>query len=611
MSDASPPDDRAAATVTPLFAEAPLAPAGFTPAGLQPTAVLARRRLVVAALNLFTISAFLWATAQVFGAGGWTVSDVVVMVMVLLGAPWMIMGGWNAILGLWVLHGPGLAAAFPAIRDGDGDEPIRVKVALTMFMRNEDPRRALSRLAEMRRGLDESGQGAMFDVFALSDTNDPAVAAEEERVFAEMKPLLGPGARYRRRAKNEAWKAGNVRDFLRRWGDDYEMYLPLDSDSLMSAAAILRMTRIMQKHPRIGILQSLVVGAPNDSLFARVFQFGMRHGMRSYTAGATWWHGDSCGYWGHNALIRSRPFKMRCRLPVMPGDPPLGGHVLSHDQIEAALMRRAGYEVRIMPEEIESFEDNPPTIFDFIKRDHRWCNGNMQYWNLLGLNGVTGMSRFQIAAAIAMYFCAPAWMIMIVAAAAKVFQPEGQGVSFAFGLAVFVLSFALSLLPKIAGWIDVALTPGGMRRYGGSLRFAAGAFVETLFSMLLAPLTALAVSVFMVGLAFGRRISWSGQQRDLTRISLSQAAHRMWPQTLLGLALATTILAYAPGAFWWASPMLAGFTLAIPFTWATASPLLGRLAARAGLCATPEEITPIPTLTNVFGPAAPRAARAA
>jgi membrane glycosyltransferase len=612
MSDASPPAP-AAATVTALRADRhpDFLAQGLTPAGLQPRGVLLRRRLLVLALNLGSIAAFLWAIGQVFGAGGWTFSDMVVWVMVLIGSPWMIMGAWNALIGLWVLHGPGPAAAFPALHDGDGDEPIRVKVAVTMFMRNEDPRRALRRLAEIRRSLDETGQGAQFELFALSDTNDPAVAEEEERVFAEMKPLLGATARYRRRAKNEAWKAGNVRDFLRRWGDDYDLYLPLDSDSLMSGRAILRLTRIMQKHPRLGILQSLVVGAPSDSLFARIFQFGMRHGMRSYTAGATWWHGDSCGYWGHNALIRTRPFKMHCRLPVIPGEPPLGGHILSHDQIEATLMRRAGYEVRILPVEIESFEDNPPTIFDFIKRDHRWCNGNMQYWNLLRLKGITGMSRFQIAASIAMYFSGPAWVLMILAATAKIFQPEGQGVSFAFGVAIFFISFSVSLMPKIAGWIDVALTPGATKRYGGGLRFGIGAVVETVFSMILAPLVAFAVTVFMVGLAFGKRISWSGQQRDLTRISLGQATRRMWPQTLLGLGLTATILAFAPGVFWWASPMLAGFTLAIPFTALTASPWLGRLAARVGLCATPEEITPIETLTNVFGPAAPAQRRAA
>ena len=163
--------------------------------------------------------------------------------------------------------------------------------------------------------------------------------------------------------------------------------LPLDADSLMAGEAVLRLVRIMQAHPRLGILQSLVVGAPAASAFARIFQFGMRHGMRAYTMGSAWWIGDCGPFWGHNAVVRIAPFREHCGLPILPGGPPLGGHVLSHDQVEAALMRRAGYEVRVLPEERGSWEENPPTIFEFSARDLRWCQGNMQYWRLLGTAG--------------------------------------------------------------------------------------------------------------------------------------------------------------------------------------------------------------------------------
>lgn len=592
MSDATP------ASVTPM--PGLTRDDGMTPAGLQSRALLFRRRMIVLALNLVSFLALGWGVAHVFGAGGWAVADIIFFACFLIGTPWMLMGLWNGVIGLWVMHGGGgLVESCPVICDGDGDEPIRAKVAVTMFVRNEDPARAFHRLAAMRADLDASGQGGAFDFFILSDTNEPGVAAEEERLFAQMRDALGATTRYRRRERNEAYKAGNVRDFLRRWGNDYELYIPLDMDSVMSAKAMLRMVRIMQKHPRIGILQSLCLGAPAESFFARTFQFGMRHAMRSYTAGASWWHGDACGYWGHNAVIRCAPFKAKCRMPVIPGEPPLGGHILSHDQIEATLMRRAGYETRVLPEEVESFEDNPPTILDFIKRDHRWCNGNMQYFGLVGLKGLLPMSRFQIFAAIAMYFAAPAWMIMIVAAAAKVYTPESGGVSFGFGVAMFFIMFSVSLGPKIAGWLDVALTPGGVKRNGGALRFAAGAFTETLFSILIAPINAFAVSWFMVGLLFGRRISWSGQQRDLSRVTWAQGARAMWPQTLLGAVLFLNTWLMAPGALPWAAPLLAGLGLSIPFTVLTASPTLGRLAARVGLCATPEELAPPPILTAI------------
>ncbi|MEO1613233.1 MAG: glucans biosynthesis glucosyltransferase MdoH, partial [Pseudomonadota bacterium] len=468
-------------------------------------------------------------------------------------------GFWNAVIGLWLLHGAkdGVAATSPFLASVDPIAPVREKTAITMFLRNEDPERAMSRLAATKRSLDATGYGERFDVFVLSDTDDPAVADEEAEAFARWRADFGPNAIYRRREKNTAWKAGNIRDFLRRWGGEYAFFLPLDSDSLMSGEAILKLQRTMEAHPRLGILQSLVVGAPATSAFARVFQFGMRSGMRSFTMGAAWWHGDCGPYWGHNALVRIAPFKAKCGLPVMPGDGPLGGHILSHDQIEAALMRRAGYEVRVLPVEGESYEDNPPTLFDFTKRDLRWCQGNMQYWRLLGLKGLKPMSRFQVFAAIAMYFGAPAWMAMTIAATMKLFENDLMDVNFAFAVSMFFIIFAVSLFPKIAGWIDIALRKGGAAAYGGRLRFALGAVTETIFTMMLAPVVAFRVTLFMIGLAFGRSVTWSGQARDAYRLSWATAIRGLAPQTLFGLSLVATILIGGqPVVLAWAAPVL-------------------------------------------------------
>src|SRR5205807_10055383 len=163
-----------------------------------------------------------------------------------------------------------------------------------------------------------------------------------------------------------------------RWGRDHELAITLDADSFMPAAAMLRLVRVMQACPEIGILQGLVVGLPSTGAFARIFQFGMRLGMRSYTIGSAWWQGDCGPYWGHNAIVRLAPFMAHCDLPVLQ-EGAVKGHVLSHDQIEAVLMRKAGYEVRVLAEEGSSFEQNPPTLVEFIRRDLLWCQGNMQY----------------------------------------------------------------------------------------------------------------------------------------------------------------------------------------------------------------------------------------
>jgi membrane glycosyltransferase len=577
----------------------------LTPAGLQDRRALAVRRAGFVALNLGTLALLTWGIVRVFGQGGWTATDIVILVCFLFGAPWTVMGLWNSLIGVWLLHGrrDGLALAAPHLAAGDTDAPIASRVALAMTVRNEDPLRSYQRLAVMREGLDATGWGRNFDVFILSDTSDAGVAAEEERLFHAMRPQLGGmRAEYRRRTSNEGFKAGNVREFLCNKGRGYDLYLPLDSDSLMSGAAILRMVRIMEAYPGIGILQSLVVGSPASSAFARVFQFGMRHGMRSFTMGAAWWQGDCGPYWGHNALIRIRPFRRHCRLPVLPGRPPLGGHILSHDQIEAVLIRRAGHEVRVIPVEGESWEENPPTLMDFTKRDLRWCQGNMQYWRLLGLRGLRPVSRFQVFAAIMMYLGAPAWMLMTAAAAAKLIEGDYGQVDLALGIAMFFIMFAVSLVPKLMGMLDIALTPGGAARYGGRLRFALGGLAETLFSILLAPVVAFRVTLFLIGLVLGRSVIWGGQNRDAYRLAWADAGRGLWPQTLFGLGLLVSIGLWsgAPSVAW-AGPMIAGLSLAMPFAVLTAHPGFGRWTARLGLCAVPDEVAPPETLRRLEG----------
>ena len=577
----------------------------LTPAGLQDKRDLARRRVVFFLLNLVTLAGLTWLLAKAFSMGGWSVPDMIIMGCFLIGAPWTVLGMWNALVGIWLLHGRrnGLAKVAPHLAAMENTGPLTTRTALAMTVRNEDPLRSFQRLAEMRRSLDATGHGQHFDVFVLSDTSDPAIAAEEERLFAEMRLAMGgPRATYRRRTVNTGFKAGNVRDFLLNQGRDYDLYLPLDSDSLMAGETIVKMVRVMEAHPRIGILQSLVVGSPAQSAFARIFQFGMRHGMRSYTMGATWWQGDCGPYWGHNALIRAQAFRRHCRLPLLPGRAPLGGHILSHDQVEATLMRKAGYEVRVLPVETGSWEDNPPTLMDFTQRDLRWCQGNMQYWPLLGMKGLKPTSRFQIFAAIMMYFGAPAWMLMTVAAASMLVQGNAGGIDLAFGIAMFFIMFAVSLVPKLMGLLDIALTPGGAARYGGRLRFALSGLAEALFSIVMAPIVAFRVTLFLIGLAFGRSMIWGAQNRDAYRLGWKDAARGLWPQMLFGKVLLVAILTMAGAATLpWAAPMITGLCIAIPFAVLSAHPAFGRWAERTGLCAIPDEIDMPESLRRLSG----------
>lgn len=587
------------------------APAGgksrMTPAGIQPVAMLSRRRALVALLNVVTIGLLVYGMAIAFSIGknGVVLLDAVFLLCALVGVPWTVMGFWNAMIGLWLLHGKrdGLNAVAPYWAQAEDGSALNVRTAILMTLRNEDPQRAMARLKVVRDSLDETGQGAAFDFFVLSDTSKDGIAAEEERACDAWRAHYGPDARltYRRRTANEGYKAGNVRDFLNRWGDAYEFFIPLDADSLMSGPFIVKLMRVAQAHPRLGILQTLVVGLPARSAFARLFQFGMRHGMRSYTMGSAWWTGDCGPFWGHNAIVRVRPFRDHCGLKMLPGKPPLGGHILSHDQVEAAYMRRAGYEVRVLPIEDGSYEDNPPTLLDFTQRDLRWCQGNMQYWQLLRERGLAPLSRFQIAAAIMMYFSAVAWVGVAVAAAAIAALGGFQAMDSGLAVTLFLVILSLSMAPKLAGLTDAALTAGGAARYGGRLRLAAGGLCEIAFSLCLFAITALRVTIFMTSLLFGRTITWSGQQRDARGLSWATAARGLWPQTFAGAALLCVFWFYAPGAILWGAPMLGGLVLSIPFAVLTASPAFGALLARARLCAVPEEFV-IPPEIAALGP---------
>lgn len=564
------------------------------PTRLQSITELRRRRIIFATLNIVTYAVLLTAAAYLMSAGGWTIVDAIMFTCFALGTPWAILGFWNAVIGLWLLHGhrDAMNAVAPFARAANQDTPIFVKTAVLMTLRNEDPARAIARLQTVKDSLDKTGHGKSYSYFLLSDTDDAEVAAAEQSFVAAWQASSPDADRivYRRRTDNTGFKAGNVRDFCERWGSDYDLMLPLDADSLMSGQAILSMTRMMQAHPRMGILQSLVVGMPSTSAFARIFQFGMRHGMRSYTMGQSWWTADCGPFWGHNALVRIRPFKVHCHLPVLPGKAPLGGHILSHDQVEATLMRKAGYEVRVLPYEIGSWEENPPTIIDFAKRDVRWCQGNMQYAKLLSFPGLLPLSRFQLAWAMLMFLGIPAWTLMIALLPAAAYEASTVAdYPVTLAIALYIAFFTMYLAPKMAGLIDIVLTKGGMAKYGGPLRFAASALIELVFSFLQGAVSTIRTTIFMIGLAFGKSVSWGGQSRDAHGISWRTAIADFWPQTLFGVAVCTALYAVSPATLLWSLPLTLGYLVAMPFAVVSSAPASGKWLQKVGLCGIPED----------------------
>jgi membrane glycosyltransferase len=361
----------------------------------------------------------------------------------------------------------------------------------------------------------------------------------------------------------------------------------------------------MQACPRLGILQSLVTGAPTSSAFARIFQFGMRLGMRTYTMGQAWWTGDCGPFWGHNALVRVKPFAEHCVLSRLAGRPPLGGDILSHDQVEAALMRRAGFEVRVMPVETGSYEDSPPDALEFERRDVRWCQGNMQYLKLIGLPGLQPVSRFQLFWSILMFIGVPAWTLLLALLPLAAFRAQSSGVSeFPSGSAkaLYLVLLLMYCAPKLTAMIDAALRRDEVKRFGGALRFAAGVVLEFAFTFLLGAISSLRISIFMVGLLFGRSTTWGNQRRDGHGVPWAVAFSALWPQLVFGVAVSTALAIASPEALLWSLPLMSGFLLAIPFTVLTASPLVGRVLQRHGVAGIPEDFATPPELQAVQTP---------
>jgi membrane glycosyltransferase len=577
------------------------------------------RRLVFLALVVLSMAGLLTLAAVTLSVRGFAASDLVLLFLFSLTTPWLVVGFWNAVVGLLIMSGnrdPSAVLIPEAARRPDPGSII-ASTAILMCVRNEEPARVVRNLDTMMGDIEAAGLAAHFHVYILSDTSRPEVGAAEKQAFDRLSRKWGGRlpVTYRRREVNTGFKAGNIRDFLQRWGDDHELMVTLDADSFMTAAGIVRMVDIMQRRSRLGILQSLVIGMPTTSAFARLFQFGMRLGLRSWTIGSAWWQADCGPYWGHNAIIRIAPFKEHCAIPPLAGKGILSGHILSHDQIEAALMRRAGYDVRVLPEEDLGWEENPPTLIEFIRRDQRWLQGTLQYWFFIGLPGLLLVSRIQLVFAMLMFLGSPAWIgLGLFGTVVLATAPTASAVIDAdHGAPLLVVVLTMWFAPKVVTIIDVLSRPELRLGFGGPLRFVASVVAETIFSLLLSPIMWVCHTMSFLGLLFGRVIGWTGQIRDDHTIPWPTALRKLWPQTLLGAVLVTTLALSQPTALPYVFvPMAAGLILSVPLCVVTSWPAVGLALRRLAIGRLPEETAPPPALarraTSVLKPADPASA---
>ena len=537
---------------------------------------------------------------KVVSVGGTTTLEWALLILFVANFSWIALAFTSSLVGfLWMLF---LAPKVPGI-----PAALAKRTAVVMPIYNESPDRVFAAVQAMYEDVYATGLGKAFEWFFLSDTTNPDVFVAEERALMRLRERLGPDAAifYRHRPKNTARKAGNIGDFVTRWGARYDHMLVLDADSFMLGHAIVNLAAAMEADANAGIIQTLPLIINRNTLFARVQQFAARIYGPVIASGLSTWMGRDGNYWGHNAIIRTKAFADHCGLPHLKGTPPFGGHVLSHDFVEAALIRRAGYSVYMLPVLDGSYEESPPTLIDLASRDRRWCQGNLQHIRILPARGLHPASRQHFATGIFAYLASPLWMLqllvgMILVLQASYIKPEYFTNEFTLvpafprfdaerSLALFATTMVVLLMPKVFGLLLSLIQTKTRRGSGGAIRLIISALFEVLMSALLAPVMMLIQTGHVVHFLFGFDTGWNPQRRDDGSIPLMAIVKRHRSHVLFGVLTLISGLLISPSLVAWMSPTIAGLVLAIFLSWATGQLSIGLGFRRAGLLTTPEE----------------------
>jgi membrane glycosyltransferase len=583
----------------------------------------ARRRGLLIALVVLQAAAGAWGMIAVLPYHGGNPLEAATLALFVVLFAWISAGFWTAVMGFWLLAfgrdryaiGAGVLAEAPL--------PAEARIAVLMPICNEDVARVFAGLRATWDSLAATGEGAAFDFFVLSDSSDARARADEPWAWLNLCQATGGFGRifYRWRRVRRKKKAGNVADFCRRWGRHYRYMVVLDADSVMSGECLVRLVRLMEANPRAGILQTLPRAAGRETLFARVQQFASRVYGPVFAAGLHFWQLGEAHYWGHNAILRVAPFMRHCALGRLSGRGPFSGEILSHDFVEAALMRRAGWGVWLAYRLEGSYEETPPSLLEELKRDRRWCKGNLLNARLFLAPGMPGAHRALFATGVMAYLSAPLWFASLVLATATLaanalvapryfvhpeqlfpIWPEWHP---AWAAGLLAATAVLLFLPKLlALFLQCARDAEG---FAGRARLALGVLAESALSMLLAPVRMMFHSKFVAAALVGATVAWRSPPRADAQTGWREALRRHGAHTLLGVAWIALVARLAPGALLWLAPVAGALVLSIPVSVLSSRVFLGRRARAAGLFVVPEEASPAPELRRLkelLGPSA-------
>jgi membrane glycosyltransferase len=552
------------------------------------------RRWFFATAVLSTTATGTLMMLDIVRAAGITALEIVILALFAMSFGWITTAFWNATIGftLQILRRDPLSLQ-RIVHVASDESELVTRTALIMPAHNEDSDRLVNGLSAMIRSLEGTGQARHFSVHLLSDTTDPTKARAEEAAWGAMRGASSrPDAlHYRRRPNNSGRKAGNIADFCKQWGDRYDFMVVLDADSLMSGTTLVELVRTMEANPRAGLLQTVPIPAHQETAFGRILQFAAELYSPMLAWGQCFWQTDSANYWGHNAIVRVRPFIDHCRLPILPGRPPLGGPVLSHDFVEAALLRRAGWLVYLLPTLGGSYEEVPSNLFDFAKRDRRWAQGSLQHLKLIREPGLTGMNRLHFLLGAMGYLSSVLWLLILLASTSYILLPalsarpilEFNPGWLNTGVLLPLLAFTAVILfvPKVLG-VVLALSQR-KADLGGGLSIVASASLEALFAVLVAPVMMIYHTGFVASILRGRDVEWETQPRDGRTVAWSEAWNRTVGLTGLGLVWSALTLFLSPAFFLWLTPIFAGLLLACPLARGSSSFTIGGWLRTKGL----------------------------
>ncbi len=563
---------------------------GAAPLGDVPrTAVL--WRLLAFGPALAATAGLVWLMVGWFGDDGMAAMETGLVTLIAFNFFWISLTVSTVLLGLFRLT---RKEAMPAPQG-----PARpLKVALLMPVYNEVPWYILGNARSMLEELRRRGGGHEYALFILSDTRDEAIAVSEQAAVEAVRATLPEGAQlyYRRRAENTDRKVGNIADWVRGWGGAWDAMLVLDADSLMTGRAIVRLSDALAADPGAGLIQSFpqLIGA--HSVFGRMQQFANGVYGAALAEGVASWSGGEGNYWGHNAIIRTRAFAASAGLPHLQRRGGRTALIMSHDFVEAGLLRRAGWSVRFLPRIKGSYEETPATLIDHIRRDRRWCQGNLQHLNLLATRGFRGMSRFHLFNGAIGYLMSPIWFALLLMWALIGPSEEASVLSYfsetnplrpvwpemteGRHVLIIVLMYAMLLAPKLLGIVAVPLSGASFGAFGGAGRFGLALVSEIILSILYAPILMVQQMIAVFRIVFGLQQGWAPQARDGGQYGLRTLAICHALETVSGVALTLGILIGVVTP--WLIPIAISLALAIPLSALSGLSLAGRARSWMG-----------------------------